>query len=67
MTSKEKMAIKIATGVSKEIMAAQARGENNYMIGFRVSGIVAGLTIAGVLTEDEATEFIINLKNEFNF
>lgn len=67
MTQKEKMAVNIACGVTKEIMEAQARGENNVMIGFRVSGIVAGLTIAGALTEKEATEFIINLKNQFNF
>lgn len=67
MTSNEKMAVKIATETSKEIMQAQARGENNQMIGLRLSGIVKGLEIAGVFTSEEATEFIINMKNEFNF
>ena len=67
MTSREQMAIKIGTKVAQEIMQAESRGENNMMIGLRLSGIVKGLEIAGVLTSEEATQMIINMKNEFNF
>ena len=59
---------KITAKVSKEILEAQARGEDSKMIGFRLSGIVAGLEMAGVFdTQEEAIEFIITIKNEFNF
>ena len=59
--------VKLACEMGKEMMEAQNRGENNLMIGCRLSGMVRGLEIAGVVTKQEATEMIINLKNEFNF
>lgn len=59
--------IKLACEMGKEITEAQNRGENNLMIGCRLSGMVKGLEIAGVVTSEEATEIIIKLKNEFNF
>lgn len=56
----------LAMEIAKEITKAEKRGDNRVMISHRLSGLVSGLKLAGVITEDEALEMLINIKNEFN-
>lgn len=56
----------LAVAIAKEIHHAEKRGDSKVMISHRLSGMVSGLKLAGVITEDEALEMLINIKNEFN-
>lgn len=53
--------------VRHNLTEAQQRGENNMMLGFRLSGMIQGLQIANELNDQQALEIIIAMKNEFNF
>jgi len=56
----------LAMAISKEITKAIQRGDNRVMVSHRLSGLVSGLKLAGAITEDEALELLIEIKNEYN-
>ena len=56
----------LAAAIAKEITKAEKRGDTKVMISHRLSGLVSGLKLAGAITEDEALEMLIEIKNEFN-